>query len=69
MKLKNVLKKKNFFLAEGQQRHWVGWGGGVREYLVHGSQHLGRVGDALHRPTEDVQWQLQPLQDLAALAV
>lgn len=38
-------------------------------HLVHSSQHLSRVRDALHRPTQDVQRQLQPLQDLAALAV
>lgn len=38
-------------------------------YLVHSSKHLSCVGDALHRPTEDVKRELQPLQHLAALAV
>ncbi len=38
-------------------------------YLVHSAKHLSRVGDSFHSPSEDVQRQLQPLQDLTALTV
>lgn len=42
---------------------------GASVYLVHSSEHLSCVGDSLHRATEDVQRQLQPLQDRTALTV
>lgn len=41
----------------------------LRAHLVHGSEHLRRVGDSLHGAGEDVQGQFQLLQNSAALAV
>lgn len=41
----------------------------LKAYLVHGSEHLSRVGDSLHGAGEDVQGQFQPLQNSAAFAV
>lgn len=41
----------------------------LKAYLVHGSEHLSRVGDSLHGAGEDVQGQFQPLQDSAAFTV
>lgn len=45
------------------------WAKTVSAYLVHSSEHLCCVGDPLYSPTEDVQGQLQPLQDLTAFTV
>lgn len=36
---------------------------------MHSAEHLSRVGDSFHGPTEDVQRELQPLQDLTARTV
>lgn len=47
----------------------TGTTGGGPQYLMHSSEHLGCVGDSFHGAAKDVQRQLQPLQDPAALTV
>lgn len=38
-------------------------------HLMNSTEHLRRVGDALNRPAEDVQRQLQLLKDVTAVTV